>query len=126
MNIIKSGNHYYYLDAPDVSVSDEDCNRFHILNKHFNHCCNSHRKCCPITKSQAVTNIIELIALEETGLANIINVEGEKTQKGIDLATNIDELISLDSSMKDTLTNVAKIQMLLQFKLEEVAKKRFS
>lgn len=122
MNIIKSGNHYYYLHAPDVRVSDEDCKRCHISNKHVNPCCNSHGKCCPNTKSQAVTDIIESIALEEVGLAHIINAEGEKLQKGIALATNIDELISLNFSAKETLNNVITIQMLLQFKLAEIAK----
>lgn len=122
MNIIKFREHYYYLHAPNVSVSDEDCNRCHISNKCVKPCCNSHRKCCPTTKSQAVTDIIESIALEETGLAHIINTESEKLQRGIALATNIDELISLNSSVKDTLKDVIKIQILLQFKLEEIAK----
>ena len=124
MDIIKSGNHYYYLHAPDVRVSDEDCKRCHISNKGVKPLCNTHCcKCCSAIKSQAVTDIIESIALLETELAHIINVEGEKMQRGIALATNIDELISLDSSVKRTLTNVIKIQMLLQFKLEKIVSK---
>ncbi|MBU3110041.1 hypothetical protein [Clostridium lacusfryxellense] len=110
MDIIKSGNHYYYLHAPNVRVSDEDCKRCHISNKGVT----------PRCKSQAVTDIIESIALQEIELAHIINVEGEKIQRGIALATNIDELISLDSTVNQTLTNVIKIQMLLHFKLEEI------
>ena len=121
MDIIKSGNHYYYLHAPDVRVSDEDCKRCHISNKGVKPRCNAHCKYCTTTKSQTVTNIIESIAIQETELAHIINVEGEKMQRGIALATNIDELISLDSSVKQTLSNVIKIQLLLQFKLEEIA-----
>jgi len=122
MDIIKSRNHYYYLHAPDVRVSDEDCKRCHISNKRVKPRCNSYCKCSPTTKSQAVTNIIESIALEETELAHIINVECEKMQKGISLAKNIDDLISLNTSVKDTLTSIIKIQILLQFKLEEIAK----
>jgi hypothetical protein len=53
---------------------------------------------------------------------HIINAEGEKMQSGIALSTNIDELINLNLSVKDTLTNIIKIQMLLQIKLEEIAK----
>jgi hypothetical protein len=122
MDIIKSRNHYYYLHAPDVRVSDEDCKRCHISNKPVKPHCNPYCKCCPTTKSQAVTDIIESIALEETELAHIINVESEKMQKRIALATNMDELISLDTSVKDTLTSIIKIQILLQFKLEQIAK----
>lgn len=120
MNIIKSGNHYYYLDAPNVRVSDEDCNRCHISNKCGNPRCNSHYKSCHITKSQKVTNMIEAIALVEAGLARIIKEEGKKLQKRIARATSINELIRLDSSVKETLRNVIKIQMLLQFELEEL------
>jgi hypothetical protein len=76
----------------------------------------------PITREQAITDIIESIALEETGLAHIINAEGEKIQKGKELACNVEELVTLNASVKDTLTNIIKIQMLLQFKLEEIAK----
>lgn len=76
----------------------------------------------PVTREQAITDIIESIALEETGLAHIINAEGEKIQKGKELACNVDELVILNASVKDTLTNIIKIQMLLQFKLEEIAK----
>lgn len=122
MDIIKSGNHYYYLHSPDVRVTDEDCRRCHISNKCFKPRCNSHCKCCPTTKSQAVTDIIESIALEEAGLAHILNIEGERLQKGIVLATNIDELISLNFSVKETLKNIITIQILSQFKLDEIAK----
>ncbi len=76
----------------------------------------------PVCREQAITDIIESIALEEAGLAHIINAEGEKIQKGKELARNVDELVTLNASVKDTLTNIIKVQMLLQFKLEEIAK----
>jgi hypothetical protein len=120
MNIIKSRNHYYYLASPSVRVSDEDCNRCHISNKCGTPRFQSDNKACHIKKSQKVTNMIKAIAVVETGLARIIYEEGEKLQKRIALATNIKELISLDYSIKETLKNVIKIQMLLQFKLEEL------
>ena len=76
----------------------------------------------PIDKPQAIADVIESIALEEAGLAHIINAEGEKIQKALELANNINDLIDINSSVKDTLTNVIKLQMLLQFKLEEIGK----
>lgn len=33
------------------------------------------------TRSQAITDIIESVALEETALSHILNAEGEKIQK---------------------------------------------
>jgi hypothetical protein len=121
MNIIKNGKHYYYLDAPNVRVSDEDCYRCHISNKCGATRFQTHYKSCHITKSQKITNMIEAIALVETGLARIIKEEARKLQKRIALATNIKELISLDYSVKETLTNIIKIQILLQFKLDKLA-----
>ena len=37
--------------------------------------------CNPITMAQAVTDLLESIALEETALSHILNAEGEKIQK---------------------------------------------
>ncbi|MDO4534612.1 MAG: hypothetical protein Q4B63_02220 [Clostridium perfringens] len=75
-----------------------------------------------IDKEQAISDIIESIALEETGLAHIINAEGEKIQRALQISENANDLISVNESVKDTLVNIIKMQMLLQFKLEEVSK----
>ena len=76
----------------------------------------------PVDRTQAIADIIESIALEETGLAHIINAEGEKIQAGLVIAKSISDLVEINSSVKDTLVNVIKLQMLLQFKLEEISK----
>jgi ADP-dependent phosphofructokinase/glucokinase len=76
----------------------------------------------PVDRTQAIADIIESIALEETGLAHIINAEGEKIQAGLVIAKSISDLVEINSSVKDTLVNVIKLQMLLQFKLEEIEK----
>ena len=75
-----------------------------------------------IDKEQAIADIIESIALEETGLAHIINAEGEKIQRTLELAECADDLINVNESVKDTLVNIIKMQMLLQFKLEQANK----
>ena len=75
-----------------------------------------------IDKEQAVADIIESIALEETGLAHIINAEGEKIQRALEIADSTDDLINVNKSVKDTIVNIIKMQMLLQFKLEEASK----
>ncbi|XMB85929.1 hypothetical protein RJG79_11075 [Mycoplasmatota bacterium WC44] len=76
----------------------------------------------PVDKHQAIADVIESIALEEVGLAHVINAEGEKIQKGVEIACTVDELVKVNMSVNQTLKNVSKIQMLLQFKLEEILK----
>ena len=75
-----------------------------------------------VDREQAIADIIESIALEETGLAHIINAEGEKIQRALEIADSTDDLISVNESVKDTIVNIIKMQMLLQFKLEEATK----
>ncbi len=75
-----------------------------------------------VDRDQAIADIIESIALEETGLAHIINAEGEKIQRALEIADTTDDLIDVNESVKDTIVNIIKMQMLLQFKLEEVTK----
>ncbi len=70
---------------------------------------------------QAIADVIESIALEEVGIANVINAEGCKIKKAIELATTVDELVTVNKSVKSTLDSIIKSQMLLNFKLEEIA-----
>jgi hypothetical protein len=76
----------------------------------------------PVCRDQAITDLLESIALEETGLAHIINAEGEKIQKCIEVSQNFNQLLAVNDSVSDTLKNIIKLQMLLQFKLEEISK----
>ncbi|MEG1527870.1 MAG: hypothetical protein RR248_04825 [Clostridia bacterium] len=70
-------------------------------------------------RCQAITDIIESVALEQTALSHILNAEGEKLQKGIALAgvTN-DQLLSLNASVSDMVNSISRLEMLLQMKLE--------
>lgn len=74
-----------------------------------------------VSCEQAINDILESIALEEAGLAHIINAEGEKIQKVISNSKCTDDLIRVNDSVTSTLENLIKMQMLLQFKLEKVA-----
>lgn len=75
---------------------------------------------------QAITDLIQSIALQEAGLAHIINAEGEKIQQAIAMAQatdstiTIDDLIAVNQSVSDTLTKIIKMEMMLEFKLEEI------
>lgn len=62
--------------------------------------------------------IMHSIALEEAGLAHILNAEGEKIQKAVAISDNIEDLICVNESVKRTLTQVALLEGMLYSKLE--------
>ena len=79
----------------------------------------------PINICESLGLVIESVALEELALAHLINAEAEKVQKVADpqhCATPC-EMIKVNESVSKTLINIIKLQMLLQFKLEEVLEK---
>jgi hypothetical protein len=71
---------------------------------------------------QARNDLLESIALQEAGLAHIINAEGEKIQAALEMpCVTIADLIAINESVAATLTKVIKLEMVLEFKLEEIA-----
>jgi len=75
-----------------------------------------------LTRKDALIEIVESIALEKEGLTHIINAEIKNIDRFLDLAVNIDELGEIKNSVNETLAKVMKIQMLLEFKIEELKK----
>lgn len=69
------------------------------------------------TREQAVTDIITSVALQQTALSHILNAEGEKIQKGVFLAKNIDEMICVNKSVNQMVDSISKLELLLQNKL---------
>lgn len=73
------------------------------------------------TPCQAITDLLESIALQEAGIAHIINAEGEKIQRALAIEdVTIDDLVTINQSVADTLTKIIKLEMVLEFKLEEI------
>ncbi|MGL5066325.1 MAG: SdrD B-like domain-containing protein, partial [Sarcina sp.] len=72
----------------------------------------------PCDFRQAVNDLIESVALEETGLAHIINAEGEKIQAAMALKFSEADLLNINSSVTETLKIISKLEILLQYKLE--------
>ena len=62
--------------------------------------------------------IIRSVAQIETALAHILNAEGEKLQKGIVVARNVDELLTLNDSIAKMITKVMQLEHVLYAKLE--------
>lgn len=71
------------------------------------------------TREQAITDIIESIALQETALAHILNAEGEKMQTIICMKDiSVKELFELNCSVRKLLEAVTCLETILQEKLE--------
>jgi hypothetical protein len=80
-----------------------------------------------LNRTQIINLLLASVALEELGLAHIINAEGEKLQAvlgtlpGLSItATSISGLLSVNREVRRSLQTVLKNQMLLEFKLEDI------
>ena len=70
------------------------------------------------TSAQAVTDIVESVALEQTALSHILNAEGEKIQKAVATAgVTTEDLIAVNKSVESMVNTVARLEMILQAKL---------
>ena len=77
------------------------------------------------SQDEALTDILESIALEEAALAHLINAEAEKLQKFGQLICerkNIKtkEIIEFQQALARVMRIPIKKQLLLQFKLEDI------
>ena len=71
------------------------------------------------TRSQAITDLIESVALQETALSHIINAEGEKIQAIIGMEDiSSDELLDLNNSVQTMITAILRLEIIIQSKLE--------
>lgn len=70
------------------------------------------------SRAQAINDLMESIALQETGLSHIINAEGEKIQAVVAM-NNVcfNELIAVNESVRDTLSAIAEFEQILYDKL---------
>ncbi len=77
----------------------------------------------PLTRENSLNEIISSIAAEELSLSHILNAEGEKLQyvlgtlPGIAEAAALDEVMQVNQSVQETLSNVMEQQMMLTSKL---------
>ncbi|MEG2205954.1 MAG: hypothetical protein RRY03_04695, partial [Oscillospiraceae bacterium] len=64
-------------------------------------------------------DLMESVALEETGLSHIINAEGEKIQKFVAMpGVTAAQLLDVNTSVQQTINAISKLEMILQSKLE--------
>lgn len=79
-----------------------------------------------IDREDVINLLLASIALEEIGLAHIINAEGEKIQyvlgtlEGSTFSPTLEELLEINSSVNNTLSMTIKKELLLDHKLKQV------
>lgn len=79
-----------------------------------------------ITRSDLTNLLLASIALEEIGIAQIINTEAAKvqfvlgTKPGLKTPLTLEGILKVNESVKDTLGMVIKKEILLGNKLEQV------
>ncbi|ASJ56441.1 hypothetical protein BP422_24480 [Brevibacillus formosus] len=80
-----------------------------------------------VTIEQSVSLLLASIALEEMALVHIMNAEAEKLQFVVgtlgatpEFVPTISDILAVNNSVRRTLQDVIKKEMLLQFKLENV------
>lgn len=72
-----------------------------------------------ITLEEAVGEIIESVAMEETALAHILNAESEKLMAVINsTAVTTEDLIAINQSVKNMVKAISRLELLLLAKLE--------
>lgn len=78
-----------------------------------------HSQTQPIELEQAISNIIDSISMEDAALSNLINTESEMFKKASKLQCNMNEYITMNESVNNLMKCVTRLQMLLQFELED-------
>ena len=82
----------------------------------------------PLTREGSLNEIISSIAAEELSLSHILNAEGEKLQyvlgtlPGLGEAAAFEEVMDVNRSVQDTLSDVMEQQALLTAKLSAAMK----
>ncbi len=75
----------------------------------------------PISMSQAITDLIESIALEETALSHILNAEGEKLQKVLAMDTCLEDILRVNETVASMVASVNDLEHTLRDKLEFIS-----
>ena len=71
------------------------------------------------TRCQAITDIIESVALEQAALSHILNAEGEKLQRVVSLETvEPSQLLEFNESVEEMIRTITQLEPALHAKLE--------
>lgn len=72
-----------------------------------------------ISRGDAIGDIIESVALEESALAHVLNAESEKLMSVVDHPdTTPNQLLSINQSVQSTISAITRLELQLKAKLE--------
>lgn len=78
---------------------------------------------CFIHRGNAINNMIASLALVEAGLAHILNAEGEKLQKALEIpGLTVCQLIGLNHSVAEVVAGAASLEAAMQDKVGDIIK----
>ena len=64
---------------------------------------------------------LQSIALQEAGLAHIINAEGEKIQKVVGMCdASVEEMIDVNTSVEGLIEKITSLELVLKSKMDAV------
>ncbi len=66
---------------------------------------------------QAITDVIESVAMEEAGIQTILNAEGAKIQKAVSLDLTNEELLTVNESVQSLVASITALELVLQEKI---------
>lgn len=79
-----------------------------------------------LDRDEAITLLLASIAVEEMGLAHILNAEGEKLQYVMGLKNKssvcVNDILAVNESVERVLKSVTRLQLILESKLENVVR----
>ena len=94
----------YAFNICDIAL--DSCNYKLCKDKETHHC---KHVCC---------KLMESVALIEAAMAHILNAEGEKLQKAVQVAASVSELLEVNRSVSQTITDAAVLESMLVEKLK--------
>lgn len=68
------------------------------------------------SRCQAISDLIESVALEQAAISHMLNAEGEKMQKIVRLATST-EILQVEQSVEQLINSITSLEIVLQNKL---------
>lgn len=78
-------------------------------------------KCRNIDKRCSASSILQSIALQEAGLAHIINAEGEKLQRAVSMCdVDVDNLLEVNASVESMIDKITSLEIVLKSKVDAI------
>ena len=75
----------------------------------------------PVSMSQAITDLIESIAMQEASMSCILAAEAQKIQKALTMEISLDQLLNVNDTAMNMVQTINDLEHTLRDKLEFVS-----